>query len=125
MLTPPVMALITSLRHLGAVARGMGASSQTGCEVRNLASSLTSPENVELVSSPFWAVVVEFNTGKDAGCKPKTKLSERGTAGGGGIQEGCNVSTFGAEAWADFTLGVFFRAASEWALPGRVNKVAS
>jgi hypothetical protein len=67
MLTPPVMALITSLRHFGAVARGMGASSQTGCEVRNLAPSLTSSENVELVSSGALAVVVEVNAGKGAG----------------------------------------------------------
>ncbi|HMH07404.1 MAG TPA: hypothetical protein VK579_12060 [Terriglobales bacterium] len=52
-------------------------------------------------------------------------MTERGTAGEGDIQEGFDVSVFGAEERAHFTLGVFFRAVPEWELPGRVNNVAS
>ena len=101
------MAPIKAVRHFGGRARGMGASSQTACELRNAASSLT---GVELSPSESGAVVEEFSSGKDGGRKSRSNWFDCGAAGWGAVHEVSTADFLGMEERAGSVAAPFLRA---------------
>ena len=102
------MAPIKILRHLGGLASGIGASSQTGRELCKPASLWFA----EPVSPGSVAEVTGVNTGKEADGDCKTRLTELDIAGWGVVTEASAMTILDIEC-ADFVLRDFLRAKSD------------